>query len=57
VNTKCGFVKHVENILKKTLIQDLIQLFKNMLMSHLTHSDISNVFNVKMFHILSSLQS
>ncbi len=57
MNTKCGFVKHVENILKKTLIQDLIQLFKNMLMSHLTHSDISNVFNVKMFHILSSLQS
>jgi len=55
--TKCGFVKHVENIFKRTLIQDLIKLLKNMLMSHLTHSDISNLINVKMFHILSSLQS
>jgi hypothetical protein len=55
--TKCGFVKHVQNILRRTLIQDLIKLLKNMLMSHLTHSDISNLFNVKMFRILSSLQS
>jgi hypothetical protein len=43
MNTKCGFVKHVENIFKRTLIQDLIKLFKNMLMSHLTHSEISKI--------------
>ncbi len=56
MNTKCGFVKHVENISKRTLIQDLIKHFKNMLMSHLTHSDISKT-QCSMFHMPCSLQS